>query len=435
MRSTMMRTAALSLALTASLAISPSGLCNELGGLKQVAPNPALNNLEWQAFIEVLQNNFVAPIDKQSLDKTCDKAMERIRSDVDASKVNVSSAGICIDAVLEKLDPIAAYLPSEKYESLKPRPYVGIGIEMGSHTSGCIKVISVIENAPAHQSRLIRGGELICTIDGTSTAGKSLQEAAKLFQGSPGTYVNLGVSRDSSNELIPVSIQRKAVSVYSAKTKVFYDDIAYLRIVFLKPETRNQILEKISAIEAANPNPFRALIVDLRSNPGGSLKAAVAVSALFVSENERILFSAGRNQEFKEYRAVGSDYESFTEKTIEPEIKTNLRKIPLFILMNGRTASGAEALISALQQKRNAILIGEKTLGESSIAQIFPLSPTTGVKFTTGFIYSPDQTSWQDRGFSPDIEIVPEDPKKNFNYGDLTQDSVLLKTVAHINKN
>lgn len=305
--------------------------------------------------------------------------------------------------MLNSLDEHSTFISAEFLQQLQEDTqgeFEGIGIRMGLSEDGWIMVMQPIEGSPAAKAGLITH-DLIVEVDGESTQGISLAEAANRIKGARGTIVQLKVLRrfedgSGENQLMDVSIKRDKIPIESVtESRVLPDGIGYLRLRDFKQTSGAEVK---GAIRDMLDEGMRALVLDLRWNPGGLLRASNEVCELFLPKGTLVTYTKGR-----EINGVASE---------EMELKTRATPIlpadfPLVVLVSEATASSAEIVTGALQYHARALIIGEKTYGKGSVQTIIPLRrpQNSAIKLTTSLYYTPAGVTINERGIIPDVEV------------------------------
>lgn len=299
-----------------------------------------------------------------------------------------------IRGMLRTLDPYSQFYDAEAYQDLQATTsgkFGGLGMEVGMR-DGQLTVIAPIEDTPAYRAG-IQSGDRIVQIDGESTAEMSLDDAVKRMRGEPGTQVTLTLLREGMEKPIVLTITRDIITIRSVK---FYqlDGVGYIRLSGFMEPTPEGVGEAIQALSAAG---VEGLILDLRSNPGGLLSAAVEVVSYFLNEGDLVVYTQGRGER--------QDYTALPQ-----ENRTNL---PLVVLVNRGSASASEIVAGALQAHRRALILGTQTFGKASVQKIFPLregDELAAVKLTVYHYYTPDGRDIHGVGIQPDVELTPRGP-------------------------
>jgi len=328
-----------------------------------------------------------------------------VRSQVKKSYVDTVDDKVllrgAIRGMLQELDPFSDYFDSDEYAQFLKRSaghFVGIGIEV-SIVGGYLTVVSPIEDTPAHAAGL-RPGDRILEIDGRSTQAMTLTEAVTRIGGDEGTRVRLkiwSVGDESPREIV---ITRGEVTLHSVKGHHRRDDntweyfvdpqahIGYVRIASFDDNTCKQLGPVLRNLQRQG---LRALVLDLRDNPGGLLKQAVGVVDLFIGEG-RIVSTKGRATDEEVWHAT-RDNDFFHE--------------PVAVLINDGSASASEIVAGALRDHGRAVLVGERSFGKGSVQNVIELERGTkgAIKLTTAYYYLPKGERIHQEGVVPDYEV------------------------------
>jgi len=311
-----------------------------------------------------------------------------------------------ISGMVSSLDPHSAYLDKKAFKELREGTqgkFVGLGIEVGME-DGYVKVISPIEDSPAHKAG-VKAGDLITRLDSTPVKGLTLDEAVKRMRGEPNTKITLTIARKDEDKPVIVTITRQEIRVQSVKSKIVEPGYAWLRIAQFQEPTVDDMAKKIAALYAEDPN-LKGLVLDLRNDPGGVLPGAIGVSAAFLPKDVVVTSTNGQlpdskqtfyaRREFYATRAVGDPL---------AKLPAALKKIPMVVLVNSGSASASEIVAGALQDHKRAVIMGTQTFGKGSVQTIRQLSADTAVKLTTARYYTPSGRSIQARGIVPDMLV------------------------------
>jgi len=250
-------------------------------------------------------------------------------------------------------------------------------------------VIAPMEGTPAFQAGLYSGDKIV-EINGESTDGLALEEAVKRLRGEPGTKVKIKIFRPKTQLMKEFELERAIINVPSVKdTRVLDGGIGYVRMLQFGEETAADLQ---TALDELEKEKVKALVLDLRSNPGGLLTAAVDVAQKFLKRGELIVFTRGRDNRM--------------ERSYRARARHVFPNVPMVVLINGYSASASEIVAGALQDNRRAILVGEKSFGKGSVQSILPQDGGTAIRLTTAKYYTPSERVIHDVGIEPDI-VVP----------------------------
>lgn len=295
-----------------------------------------------------------------------------------------------IRGMLDGLDPHSAYLDARDFDSLQTNTsgeFGGVGLEVGVQ-DGYVLVVSPIDNTPAEKAG-IKSGDLIIKLDDKSVVGMSLSDAIKYMKGKPGSVIKITVSRDGSAEPIEFDITRDVIQVSSINTRWLDSGYGYMRISQFQSNSGKELVKSIAKFK--KQADIKGLVLDLRNNPGGVLKASVEVVDAFIDDG-LIVYTEGRLKDSKvSYRATSSN----------PG-----KGIPLVVLINGGSASASEIVAGALQDHKRAVIMGTSSFGKGSVQTVLPLTEDRALKLTTGLYFTPEGRSIQAQGIVPDIVIA-----------------------------
>ena len=320
--------------------------------------------------------------------------IEKIKSDYVEDVSNKELVESAIDGMLSSLDPHSSFLDADSLKKMKIQTkgeFGGLGIEV-TMENGFVKVISPIDNTPAHKAG-IKAGDYITHLDGNSVVGLKLDEAVDKMRGPVGTKLKITIGR-SNEEPFDVTIKRDIIKISSVKSRL-EEDVGYIRITSFSEQTSKLTKEAIKKLK--KEKKLKGYILDLRNNPGGLLDQAVSVSDLFLERGE-IVSTRGRDSENPEiYKAKPGDI---------------IEDLPLVIIINEGSASASEIVAGALQDHKRAILLGTKSFGKGSVQTILPVQPYGALRMTTARYFTPSGKSIQKTGIEPDIFVEDVELKK-----------------------
>ena len=302
-----------------------------------------------------------------------------------------------LKGMLASLDPHSQFMDPDTYNELKADTegkFGGLGIEITIKDS-LLTIITPIEDTPAWKAGL-KANDHIVKINDELTREMSLTDAMKRMRGKPGEAVTLTILRDTEKKLLEFKIVRDIIKISDIKyVRILEDGIGYIRLSEFR---ENTFPELNNALSSLSKQGMKALILDLRNNPGGLLDVAVKVTGKFLGPDKLIAYTKGRQKE--------KDLEFFSES------KNASLEIPLAILINEGSASGSEIVAGALQDYKRAIIIGKKSFGKGSVQTIIPLEDGAALRLTTSHYFTPSGKIIQGKGITPDIlveeEKVPE---------------------------
>ena len=297
-----------------------------------------------------------------------------------------------LKGMLSSLDPHSAYLTPEEFKEMNVETrgeFGGVGIVI-TIKDGILTVVSPIEDTPAWRAG-IKGGDQIIKINGQNAIGITLDDAVKVLRGKPGTKVTITIRRKGWAKPKNITIVRAIIKIIPVKSKEIEKGIYYLRITSFNEKAAEYTYKKLKEFTRKG---LKALILDLRDNPGGLLDEAIDVSDMFIRKG-LIVYTKGRapNSNEKYYAKNYNDVDKY--------------KYPMVVLVNDGTASAAEIVSGALQDHRRAIIMGTRTFGKGSVQIMIPLEDGSAVKITTARYYTPKGRCIQALGIQPDIVVYP----------------------------
>lgn len=292
-----------------------------------------------------------------------------------------------IRGMIEELnDPYTSYLSAEDYKmslSSLSGTFEGIGAYVGTRDEQ-LMIIAPITGSPAAEAG-IRAGDIIMGVNGESTEGMSLEEAILRIRGPKGTLVRLLILHQGDAEPEEISIIRAEIELSSVYFEM-KDDIAYIQIHHFTERTNEQL---ISVLESIAEEAASAIILDLRSNPGGLVETVIDVTSHFIEEG--VVLHVVDNQGEQTSSAVRPD-----------DVTTDL---PMVVLVDGFSASGSEVLSGALQDYDRAVIAGAVTYGKGSVNTLHRLTDGSGIYITTARWLTPDGRLIEGEGITPDYEL------------------------------
>jgi carboxyl-terminal processing protease len=301
-----------------------------------------------------------------------------------------------INGMVHGLDPHSDFLDAEGFKDLQistQGKFGGLGIEVGVE-DGTVKVISRAG---------IKSGDLIIKIDDSATRGMPLAKAVELMRGKPGTSVLLTIVRKDAEGLLTFTLTREEINVKSVTAKTLEPGYGYLRVRQFQDRTGEDVAKALK--DMYKQGELKGLVLDLRSDPGGLLNQAVAVSAAFLPKDALVVYTDGRTPEARmRLTAKKEDYTRRGEDFLR-DLPAGVKKVPMVVLVDGGTASASEIVAGALQDHKRAVVLGGQTFGKGSVQTILPLSNNSGLKLTTARYYTPSGRSIQAKGIEPDINV------------------------------
>ncbi len=303
-------------------------------------------------------------------------------------------------------DPYSAYLTTDEKQDLSEElsgQFEGIGAEL-TERDGITTVVAPLSGSPAEKAGL-KASDIIFKVNDQETDGLAVGEVVKMIRGPKGSEVTLTILRDN---LAPfeVKIKRETIIVKSVTSKRI-GSVGYIEINQFGEDTVGEMAEVIKDFAANKP---KAVIIDLRNNPGGFLNDVPPIAGHFIAPSVVVK---------EKYRNGGTD-----------QLRSNgipeLPDIPLFVLINGGSASASEILAGALQDYKRATLIGEKSFGKGSVQELIDLPGNTALRVTIAEWLTPLDRAINKIGIEPEVKVTDEKTE--------AKDPVLDKALELANK-
>ncbi len=296
-------------------------------------------------------------------------------------------------------DPYSDYYSQEELKEMEQDVegiYFGIGAYVGIDTATQLPVISgVIEGTPAEEAQL-RDGDLIYMVDETLTQGMDTSDVVALIRGEENTTVHLTLIRDGEDDYVEVDVTRRKVESPTVSYEMLEDNIAYIQITEFDQVTIDQFAEALAVCKGSG---MEGLVLDLRSNPGGSLTAVCEIARKILPEG-LIVYTEDKYGEREELFCDGK----------------NEIQVPMVVLINDYSASASEILAGAIQDYEKGVLMGTQTYGKGIVQRIISLSDGSAVKLTISNYFTPKGRNIHKVGVEPDV-VVEFDGDAYYNEG------------------
>lgn len=285
-------------------------------------------------------------------------------------------------------DPYSVYYSAEELKELQMSTegvYFGIGAYISKVTTDDYCVISgTIENTPAEEAGL-RADDIIYMVDGVDTAGMDISEVVALIKGEEGTKVVLTLVREGENDYLEIPVERRKIESPTVSTEMMENGIGYIEITEFDDVTEDQFAEALAECKAKG---MKALILDLRSNPGGNLSTVCEISRMVLPKG-MIVYTEDKYGKRDEYTCDG----------------VRQLAVPAVVLVNGYSASASEILAGAMKDHGIATIMGTTTFGKGIVQRVISLSDGSAVKLTVSKYYTPKGNNIHEKGIEPDIVV------------------------------
>lgn len=322
-----------------------------------------------------------------------------------------------IRGMLEALnDPYTRFLDPKEAKDMREQNegnFVGIGAHLDTDKkTHQVYVKEPLEDSPAKEKGL-RAGDIILKVDGKPIAGMDIEDVVSKIRGKQDTIVRLTIHRPKVQKLLEFRIVRRVVQYQMVPEPQMVDEVHKIGYVKLRGFNEKSDDQFNAALTTLEKQGMKALILDLRDNPGGLLTAAVDIGSRFVDSGPIVIIQERGNRR--------------STLDVENE-KHNHKKYPLVVLVNGRSASASEIVSGAIHDNHVGTLIGTTTFGKGKVQTIIPLVDGSSVSITTAKYLTPAGTDINKVGIKPDIVVeVPDTLETDSDTDSTKNDKQLLK--------
>ena len=288
-------------------------------------------------------------------------------------------------------DPYSEYLTKKDLESFTEDldgEYVGVGMSIDKKKDAPLVVVSPFVGSPAAKAGM-KIGDKVTKVDKTDIIPLNATETVNLLKGKQGTKVDVEVVREGVKNPFTVTIIRDTIKLEMVESKMLPDQIGYVSLLKFGNHTGAELKKHIEQLQAQG---MKGLILDLRSNPGGSLKEAQDISSLFLTQDLVVYLKYKNGQETRYNRTMPS-----------------LGNFPLIILVNGGSASASEIVTGAIKDYKRGTIIGQKTFGKVIVQEVIPLEGGDAIKLTVAQYFTPNGNYIHEKGIEPDIKVDMEE--------------------------
>ena len=291
-------------------------------------------------------------------------------------------------------DPYTAYYTKEEWKMYSESitgSYVGIGVSISLGEDNLVTIVEPFEGSPAEEAGMKKGDKII-RVDGKDVRGvKDGDAVVNMIRGPENTKVKITVYRPSNGEMLEFDLTRKKIKIANIKSRMLEDNIGYIRIVKFDSEINRYFNEHLNKLISSG---MKALVIDVRDNPGGYYDQVVAICDRLLPEGTIV---------YTEDKYKRQDVKKSDAKELG---------MPIAVLINGNSASASEILAGAIKDHKKGTLVGTKTFGKGLVQASSTLDDGSGLKVTIARYFTPSGVCIHGAGIMPDIEIdVPEEYK------------------------
>lgn len=286
-------------------------------------------------------------------------------------------------------DRWAAYYSKQEKAQLNAQlegRYGGLGIWLRRSSAGAVTVVSVVPGSPAE--RRLNVGDRLLSVGSWTVGSANVAQVVEKLRGQAGSRTTLVVQRGSS--VVSVGLVRADVTTPDVTVDAVNRQVERIRISAFSAGVATAVRNGIAALGNRRP---QGIVLDLRGDPGGLLDEAVDVAGLFLDGGPIVSYS-GRG---------------ITSRLLEAP-KHKAITLPVAVLVDGGTASAAEVLAGALQDRHRAVIVGSRTFGKGSVQEPITLSDGSAIEITVAHYLTPDGRSLDGKGITPDVTVPANAP-------------------------
>jgi len=350
------------------------------------------------------------------------EVIDRVRREYVDSIDDKKIVEAAIRGIVSDLDQHSTFLDAEEYEDIRISTsgnYTGVGLDVNLE-GGKVTVVAPLEGAPADLAGILPG-DIVVAVNEIPVDSENVEASVSRMRGASGTAVTLDVLRAGNDTPLRFALTRSEVHVKTVLSEYLGNGLAYVRLSSFSESTATDLEQAAQELKAAAGRELLGLVLDLRSNPGGLLDAAVRVADTFLTDGI-IVSGTGRirQAQFEQSADLGDALEG----------------VPMVVLVNSASASASEIVAGALQDHGRARIVGETTYGKGSVQTVMPLGEGSAIKLTTSRYLTPSGRSINGSGIEPDIVVHSDDPHRQYRGANgrvpLRDDAQLLEAIRLI---
>lgn len=286
-------------------------------------------------------------------------------------------------------DPYSTYYNEEAFNSFEQSTtgkYYGIGVSVSQNIStGIITLVKPFKGAPGYEAGVLPN-DILYAVNGVEVTGMDLSEVVAMIKGEEGTTVQLTVVREGEEDYIVLDVERRQVEVPTVEIELLDNQIGYMSVSGFEGVTASQFYNGIAQLSSEG---MKALVIDLRNNPGGRLDVVVSMLDMILPEGILVY------TEDKDGNRANEEYSN----------AQTILDVPLAVLVNGQSVSASEIFAGDVQDFGAGIIVGTQTFGKGIVQTVYPLDENTAVKMTVSSYYTHAGRNIHGVGITPDIEV------------------------------
>lgn len=357
---------------------------------------------------QIAEENIMIEVIKEAVDKI----KQEYYFEIDEKLITKAA----LKGLFSSLDQFSEYLSEEEYKKTinsSNGEILGIGIEIESTADG-MKILDLISNSPAGKAGL-KIGDLITHINGEPVRNINETDVSSKLTGSLGKKVSLKINRIGEKKKIELSIALVRLDEIST---LMDNNILLIKVPYISEKTVGNLRTLLTKKKKySKKNIIKGLILDMRDNLGGSLEQAIKISDMFLKNKVIVKISQKKSETDQNVFSNGVDL---------------AEGLPMVVLINRRTASGAEIIAAALKDNARAVIVGERSFGKGSIQSLFRIPGFGALKLTTGVFFGPNGVCISEKGIKPNITVNDSNESVYTGHGDYFKKDICVKLSVKI---
>lgn len=414
--------------LGAALLFSDHGTESSLTGITEAKEDTAKQDTAKEDAVQKVSSTeenkdeiSVSSLDIENYQKIVDK-LEALDNLIDLKYLedvkDVSFAEGIYKGFVESLgDPYSTYYTADEYKALMESSsgvYHGIGATVSQDTkTGIITIVKPFVTGPAYKVG-IKPGDILSKVNGDDVTGVDLSEVVSKMKGKSGTKVKVTILREGEKDPMEFEITRKKIEVPTIEYKLLDDKIGYVVISEFDEITVTQF---DAAIDDLEKQGMKALVVDVRNNPGGLLTSVVKILDRILPPELLVYTEDKYNKRVEEFAK--------DKKQV---------KVPMAVLINGNSASASEIFAGTLQDYKTATLVGTTSFGKGIVQSVYPFNDGSAVKLTISKYYTPNGRNIHKTGITPDVKVELDEELQKEVIIPIKKDNQLQKAISLLKK-
>lgn len=309
-------------------------------------------------------------------------------------------------------DPYSEYYTAEEYQSLQESnegTYQGIGAVLSQNAETmAVTILRAYDGSPAQEAGL-RTGDVIVSVDDIEANSMELSELVTHIRGEAETTTHLVVAREGESDYMDFDVERRAIEVPTVASQMLDDKTGYIQIAEFSEVTAGQFETQVEELKEQG---MKAMVVDLRDNPGGLVTSVVQILDDILPEGT-VVYTQDKYENRNDYTSEGDTY----------------MELPIAVLINGNSASASEIFAGAIRDFDYGTLIGTTSFGKGIVQTILPLDDGSAIKITTAKYYTPNGDYIHGVGIDPDIDLEFEYQSEDTTTYDIQYDNQVQKAL------